>query len=107
MRNHQLNPTLPILKIPRSRLEITVHSFCRPWAVYIAFEVLACGNCHAHMGHGHLTPLLSSQSVSRGHQVFNLKQQRVISLLRQHVEDRRTSRPLRSFRTQPSKASWL
>jgi hypothetical protein len=50
---------------PQRRLEITVRSVRRPRAVDIAFEVLTCVNSHIHIGHG--------KSVSRGHQVFNLK----------------------------------
>jgi hypothetical protein len=76
MRNHQLNPAPPILKIPRSRLEIPVHSFLRPRALEIAFEILAYGNSHFQMGHIHLASLLNGQSMSRGYQVFDLKRYR-------------------------------
>jgi hypothetical protein len=72
---HFICTTLPSnsQNTPQPRLEITVHSVCRPLAVDIAFKVLACVNSHVHMGHGHLASFLSSQSVSHGHQVFNLK----------------------------------
>jgi hypothetical protein len=65
----QLNPTFRFSNTPQPWLEITVHSFLRPSAFEIAFEILACVNSHIQMGHGHLASLLSSQSVSRGHQV--------------------------------------
>jgi hypothetical protein len=73
MGNHQLNPTPPILKIPRPRLEITVHCFLRPRALEIAFEILASINCGFQMRYGHWSFLFSSQCVSRGHQVFDLQ----------------------------------
>jgi hypothetical protein len=56
----QLNPTPPILKIPRSRLEITVHSVRRPYSVNIAFKVLASFNYRFQMRHSHLSSLLKS-----------------------------------------------
>jgi hypothetical protein len=46
LHSHQLNATPPILKIPQSQLQITVHSFLRPGAVDIAFEILDCINSH-------------------------------------------------------------
>ena len=57
---------------PEPHLEITVHSFLRPRALEIAFEFLGCVNSHFQMGHIHLESLLTSQIVSRGHQIFNL-----------------------------------
>ena len=62
-----------ITLIAQPRLDINVQSFCQAHAPEIALEILACGNDHFQMGHRHLVPLLSSQSVSRGHEGFNLK----------------------------------
>jgi hypothetical protein len=73
MRNHNSILHSDSQNTPQSRLQITVQSFRRPRALEIAFEILACSNSHFQMGHLHLASLLSSQSVSRGHQVFNLK----------------------------------
>ncbi len=53
------------IRNPRTRLEITVHSFLRPRALEIAFEILACANSYFKMGHVNLASLLNSQSVSR------------------------------------------
>jgi hypothetical protein len=54
-------------------LVVCVQMFNLPYALEIVFEILARGNSHVQMGHAHLAFLFNSQSVSRGHQVFNLK----------------------------------
>ena len=54
-------------------LVVCVQMLNLSYALEIAFEILACRNRHVQMGQAHLASLFNSQSVSRGHQVFDLK----------------------------------